>query len=297
MGREIKHLGILFADIAKSTQIYEKLGNVKAQALVSKSLMLLAICAVSYKGKVIKTIGDEIMCSFPTAVDAIDAAKEMHESLAMMSVKEFGINTRPNIYIGVEFGAVILENDDVFGDAVNVAARMVSKAKQRQTLTTEDTLRKLSPKIRDSARCIDTDFIKGKSGKFKIYEIVWEPQDVTIMMKPPVDQVLPQSYLEIVTNEKKVRVDQDRPVLTIGRQTYNDIVINSNRISRSHTRIEYRKGRFVLIDQSTNGTYVHLKNKYRLIRRDEIQLLGDGYISLGETVDPDSVNVIRFSVS
>jgi adenylate cyclase len=296
MGREIKHLGILFADIAKSTHIYEKLGNAKAQALFSKSLMLLAICAVSYKGKVIKTIGDEIMCTFPTAVDAIDAAKEMHKSLEMMSVKEFGINTCPNIYIGVEFGAVILENDDVFGDAVNVA-RMVSKAKQRQTLTTEDTLRKLSPKIRDSARYIDTDFIKGKSGKFKIYEIVWEPQDVTIMMKPPVEQILSQAYLEIVTNEKRVRVDQDHPVLTLGRQTYNDIVINSNRISRSHTRIEYRKGKFILIDQSTNGTYVLLNNKDSLIRRDEIQLLGDGYISLGETVDPDSMNIIRFSIS
>ena len=77
----------------------------------------------------------------------------------------------------------------------------------------------------------------------------------------------------------------------------NDVVVNDNRVSRSHAKIEYRRGKFVLIDQSTNGTFVLFQGKKPIdIKRDEAPLLGTGIISLGREVNPDSPLSIHYSI-
>ena len=64
--RETATLAILFADIAKSTHLYETLGDKMAQNLIGRCLTLFSRVAEAHQGTVIKTIGDEIMCTFPT---------------------------------------------------------------------------------------------------------------------------------------------------------------------------------------------------------------------------------------
>ncbi|MCD4716691.1 MAG: hypothetical protein K8R45_08115, partial [Desulfobacterales bacterium] len=64
--RETDTLAILFADIAKSTNLYETLGDKIAQNLIGTCLSLFSDVTARYNGTVIKTIGDEIMCTFPT---------------------------------------------------------------------------------------------------------------------------------------------------------------------------------------------------------------------------------------
>lgn len=296
--RKTVTLAILFADIAKSTHLYEKLGDKIARNLIAKCISLMTDATLKHNGTLIKTIGDEIMCTFPTANDAVAAAMDMHQDLEDMTVDDKPGAPPPNIYVGIHMGSVISEGGDVFGDAVNVAARMVSQAKQRQIITTEETVEELSPEYKSSAHCIDKTTIKGKSGEIKIYEVIWERQDMTVMLDDsPLEAVALRAYLELEYHGQTIEVDESRPSISLGRQSHNDVVVQDNRVSRTHARIEYRRSKFVLIDQSSNGTYALLQGKKKIaLKRDEGQLLGNGIIALGREPNPDSPDVIRFVI-
>jgi class 3 adenylate cyclase len=297
MPPETATLAILFADIAKSTHLYETLGNATAQNLIGTCISRMADVTIKYKGVVIKTIGDEIMSTFSSATDAVAAGKEMHQAIEQMTLPDQPDFYPPNIYVGIQMGPVVKKEGDVFGDAVNVAAQMVALAKQRQILTTEETVNSLSEDLRESARCIDRTTIKGKSGEIDIYEIIWEQHDVTVMLDSSLEKMAIRSRLELTFAGSTIDVDRDRPSATLGRQPHNDIVVNDNRVSRSHARIEYRRGKFVLIDQSSNGTFVLVQGKKNiLIKRYETQLLGSGVMGLGREVTPDSAMAVHFSI-
>lgn len=290
-------LAILFADIAQSTHIYETLGDKTAKNLIDASISVLSEVTVKYQGTVIKTIGDEIMCTFPTANDAVEAAIEMHQSLGDMPFPENPDYGSPNIYVGIQFGTVIKEGGDVFGDAVNVAARMVALAKQRQIITTEGTVKLLSAEQQSSARCIDKTTVKGKSGVLRIYEVIWEEHDLTVMVTDTPDAPTIKSRLELTYRGQSIKLDENRPSATLGRQRHNDVVVSDSRVSRSHARIEYNRGKFTLIDQSSNGTLVRIQGKKSiLVRREETQLLGNGIIGLGRDVTPESETAVHFAV-
>lgn len=297
MGRENVTLAILFADIAKSTHLYETLGNKTAQTLIGACLSLLSKVALQHRGTIIKTIGDEIMCTFPTPDDAVEAAIDMHRDLEQLTIDGLPGVAPPNIYVGIQSGPVIREDNDVFGDAVNVAARMVSMAKQRQIVTTEDTMEALKPEHRNSARIIDKTIVKGKSGEMNIYEVIWEQQDATVMVDDSRDALKIESRMELTFQGRTIEVDQNRPSITLGRQIHNDLVVNDTRVSRSHARIEYRRGKFMLIDQSTNGTFALIQGKKSItLRRDETTLLGSGIIGLGREVTDDSPVAVHYSI-
>jgi hypothetical protein len=287
----------LFADVAKSTHFYETLGNKVAKNLMDSCINILRKVTEYNNGTVIKTIGDEIMCTFPTANDAVEAAVEMHESLEGISIPENPTMGPPNIYVGIQYGPVIREAGDVFGDAVNMAARMVAYAKQRQIITTKETIDLLPPERQDSAHMIDKTIIKGKSGEILIYEVIWEEHDLTVMGEDVLEVSTIKTRLEVTYQGQTFDLDENRPSSTLGRQIHNDVVVRDNRVSRSHARIEYRRGKFFVVDQSSNGTYVAITGKEgKLLKRDETQLLGKGVIGLGREVTPDSDLAIHFAI-
>lgn len=297
MVRENVTLAILFADVAKSTHLYETLGNKAAQTLIGACLSLLSRVTIQHNGTVIKTIGDEIMCTFPSANDAVEAAIAMNRDLEQLTISDMPGVVPPNIYVGIQYGPVIREDNDVFGDAVNVAARMVAMAKQRQIVTTDDTIEALSPEHKSEARVIDKTTVKGKSGEMNIYEVIWEQQDATVMVDDSLDARKIESRMELKFQGVTIEVDQNRPSVNLGRQSHNDIVVNDGRVSRTHARIEYRRGKFILIDQSTNGTFALIQGKKSVtLKRDEATLLGKGVIGLGREVTDESPVAIHYSI-
>ncbi|MBN1626887.1 MAG: adenylate/guanylate cyclase domain-containing protein [Deltaproteobacteria bacterium] len=297
MVRENVTLAILFADIAKSTHLYETLGNKTAQNLIGNCISLLSRVTAQHHGTVIKTIGDEIMCTFPSADDAVEAAIAMNRDLEQLTIADMPGIVPPNIYVGIQSGPVIREDNDVFGDAVNVAARMVAMAKQRQIITTDETMEALKPEHKCMARVIDKTTVKGKSGEINIYEVIWEQHDATVMVDDSLDALKIESRMELEFQGHKIDVDQNRPSVTLGRQSHNDVVVNDGRVSRTHARIEYRRGKFMLIDQSTNGTFALIQSKKNItLRRDEATLLGSGVIGLGREVTDDSPIAIHYSI-
>ena len=75
-------LCILFADVSGSTKLFEQRGDVEARRIIAAVLEALSKVCVSHGGKVIKTIGDEIMCTLPGALNGVMAACDMQKRVA-----------------------------------------------------------------------------------------------------------------------------------------------------------------------------------------------------------------------
>ena len=133
------------------------------------------------QGTVIKTMGDEVMATFPSADEALNAAAQMQQQISTHA--QLKVDGQPvAIRIGCHFGPVVLENRDVFGAAVHTANRMTSQAKAGQIMTTAATVEQLSPEWRAACRQIDVATLKGQGSEVALYEVLWQTEDVTSMV-------------------------------------------------------------------------------------------------------------------
>jgi len=294
MSKQDLECAILFADIAGSTRLYQAIGDERAQASVTACLARLADIAAGHDGVLIKTIGDEIMCRFPMADDALNAACEMHESLRDAPIPgDLPISVR----IGTHYGPVILEGGDVFGDAVNVSARLRDVAKAAQIITTDETVQRASKSLRDKARPFDRTSLPGRAQQVEIYEVLWEANAaVTMIARVSQIQRAPITSRLRVSYAGGEVMQEPTDTITIGRDLQCNLVIASELASRQHARIEYSRGKFVLTDQSTNGTFVHIDGSPEVyLRREALPLSGTGAISLGRTCAQETEHLIRFA--
>ena len=295
MGKDIE-LAILFADVVGSTRLYELMGDLRARDMVSICIDVMRSATEQRHGTVIKTMGDEVMASFPSADEALNAAAQMQKQISTHA--QLKVDGQPvAIRIGCHFGPVVLEARDVFGSTVHTANRMTSQAKAGQIITTAATVERLSPEWRAACRLIDNAPIKGQGNEVPLYEVLWQTEDVTSMV-PAIALKGRQAgaRLRLRWLDQEVVVDDRRPSVTIGRAEDNDLTVKGNLISRLHARIELSRNKLVLIDQSTNGTFVQtLGGEESFVRRDSLQLKGEGMIGLGRLPEPDSAQTIRFT--
>ncbi len=295
MANEIE-VAILFADVVGSTKLYEQLGDVRARDMVGTCVELMRAATDHHHGTVIKTMGDEIMATFANADDALDAGAQMQREISHhpgLKVNDHAVAIR----IGCNFGPVVMEARDIFGSAVHTANRMTSQAKAGQIITTATMVEHLSDEWRASVRQIDVATLKGRSSEFALFEVLWQPEESTSMVATisAGDSDKPQR-LRLRYQGQEVLVDHGREIITIGRAEDNDLVIKGNLISRLHARIEMKRNKFMLIDQSTNGTFVAVKDgEDTFVRRDSMQIRGEGLIGLGKVPDENSSQVIRYS--
>lgn len=296
MSREFS-VAVLFADVVGSTELYELLGDFKARETVGECIEVMRRATETYNGRVVKTIGDEVMATFPTADGAMNAARDMQVAISKGEVVSGG-GAPLAIRVGCDFGPVIPEQRDVFGSTVNTANRVTSQAKAAQVLITDNMVANLGADWRAAVRQIDLAPLKGKSGEVAMYEALWQSEDITSML-PTItwgdQKKKARGRMRITYLGKEVTVDSSRPHATLGRSDENDLVVKGNLISRLHARIEMNRDRFLLIDQSTNGSFVVTRKGEELfVRRDSVQITGEGAIGLGRIVQPGSAQAITF---
>jgi adenylate cyclase len=298
MDNEIE-LAILFADVVGSTKLYEQLGDQRARDMVGVCIDVMRTATDQNHGTVIKTMGDEVMSTFPTADDALNAAAQMQKQISTHPLLKIDDHTVA-IRIGCNFGPVVVENRDIFGSAVHTANRMTSQAKAGQIMTTAALVERLTDDWRTSVRQIDIATLRGRSSEQALFEVLWQPDDATSMV-PAIaivsrDRRAKLQRLRLRYQGQEVLVDDGRANVTIGRAEENDLVVKGNLISRLHARVEISRDKFMLIDQSTNGTFVLGKDgEEAFVRRDSMQIRGEGLIGLGKAPDSNSSQVIRYS--
>ena len=293
--KPIQSMTVMFADVAGSTKLYEKLGDVIANSIISEVIQLMQDATLEHDGIVIKTIGDEVMCRFEKADDCALTAIKIQEKLQLGMVQGQFVAVR----IGFHCGEAIIQDDgDIFGDTVNTAARMAGIAKGRQIILTQETANQLSLELNQKARDFDKVHVKGKAGEILISELVWENAGVTQMVS--FDNLVSQLKQKITLDcaGREVTTDTDGDGLQLGRSDECDLIVHAELASRFHAKISVRRGHFLLVDQSTNGTYVLTDDgKSHFLRRDELVLNDSGVISLGSQYTNEQDHwLIRYQV-
>ena len=293
MTRQKDTVAVLFADVSDSTRLYENMGDTAAFTQVRECLQILNESALRFSGRVVKTIGDGAMCVFATADNAARAAIEMQDRVDLRPPSPG--KSKLTIRIGFHYGNVLREGDDVFGDTVNVAARMAGLAVPGQILMTAATVESLSGDLRQKTRRLDALAVKGKAQAIDIQELQWQDSDSATLVPGRTTGFaqLAEPRLRLTCQG---RVFEYRMTMTIGREPNHDLVILDKMASRNHARIEKRLDKFALIDQSANGTYVTISGRDEIIlRREEFILYGSGKISFGESSRRQSdVTLVEF---
>ncbi len=298
MAQQRINMAVLFADVSDSTRLYESLGDTAAFGNVREIIGLLRSITEAFDGRVVKTIGDGLMCAFPGADGAANAAGEMQRQIALRPPLKSG--KKLTIRVGFHFGPVIQDGDDVFGDSVNVAARMAGLALSGQALTDAYTVAALSAQLRDSTRQINALPVKGKAEAVEVHELLWQTSsDRTVTVIPDRTSAsvsVPGGGPSIrLTHLGKESTFKD--TVYFGREAAgNHVVITDPMASRRHAKLELRAGKFVLVDQSSNGTFVVLGNNVeQRLKREEMILYSSGRFAFGHSTAEPKAEVVEFN--
>jgi len=278
---------VLFADIAGSTRMYDKYGDDETQKLLVQCLDLMAEIVREHRGEVVRRIGDELLCTFPTAEDAATAATALQTRVAdghAMGRFRWPVRLR----IGFEYGPFIEEGGALFGNIVHQAARLASLAKAGQILTSEATLGLLNPALRCFSRFHDTVVFKGIAGEQRVHELLWSVPQLTVARRPAAPARRPAGVrsVRLEYGGQAFSVDLSCPRVEIGRDASCDVRVAGDAVSKLHARVIWDQGQVHLEDVSTNGTVVETDAGNRtVVHHAKAALKGAGVIRLGDTPD------------
>lgn len=276
-------LTVLFADICRSTALFDELGDQDALNLIMKALELAGEIITTHHGTIIGTIGDEVMCTFESAEYALIAARQIHKMTQqnkLMQANQLAMR------LGINSGAVVSLSNSVYGDTVNIAARLAQQAKANQTLVSSNTIDSIDKILRDQIRHIGELTLRGKAGGIKVYELLETDTEEEITEVSTNEELVTRSFL--MTAQYRTRTMRFDPLLIrflLGRGQDCDQSVDHPTISREHAEILYRNGQFLLRDFSTNGSIVIQGGKKERIHRSSIELKGQGQIYLGRTLN------------
>ena len=273
---------VLFADVSGSTKLYETVGDAAAHAAIDLCVKLFANITEQHGGRVIKTIGDEVMSIFPQASQGARAAVDIQLGVAQMAPVD---KVRLGVRIGLHYGPVVDREGDVFGDTVNLSARLTEMASRGQIITSLETVDRLEELQRLDCRKPYAIPVKGKEKDVQICEILWtDVDDATQLAAPRITRNEKANIsLRVSYRERNVVLPRERKSLVLGRDATADLVVAERMASRMHCEIEARQGRFFLTDRSANGTWVSIDGATEVVlRREESMLHGHGYIALGQ---------------
>ncbi|MDR2014310.1 MAG: FHA domain-containing protein [Azoarcus sp.] len=280
---------VVFADLTGSTKLFESQGNTIATQVVTRCTQMLGKHFTMSGGRVVKFLGDGLLVLFDQSEEAVEAASHTRDVLYECNMEHIdSMNTPLGLKVGIEYGAVIEQRGDCYGDAVNVAARLGDRAESNEILLGESLYTRLSESKRMLCTGIDRIAIRGKTGLFKVWRFDWRHTAETTITGPLdlLNERLGMASTQradIDVNGRRIQLLPAHGALVIGRSESCGLVIDDRRVSRRHARIEWVGGQCTLTDFSTNGTWVKFGREAELVilKRDNCVLHGQGMIGLG----------------
>jgi len=298
--KQASTLCVLSAKVADTPLIFQALGGSEGAGLIFDCLRLMNSVIQCFGGRVLHPLGDGLLAAFPSADNAAAAAEDMMRRIHREPGQGVG---QAALRVGLHQGPVWVRESDIcagqyhaFGETVRVATRMAGLAKAGQIMATQATLQALPARWRQAARLLEALTASGN----RACELAWRhPDGSTMMTRLPTS--LPKGAFNQATlryHQLRFVLDDSHSSLSLGREYINDIVFDDRRVSRQHARVERRRDKVVLIDNSTNGTYVTFEGAHEIpLKMEEIVLSGRGTISLGcAHRGGDGAGVLEFEV-
>jgi class 3 adenylate cyclase len=297
---------VLFADLRGSTSLFERLGNAEATSVITHTVSMLGDSVSERGGRVVKTLGDGLMAVFENSPDGIQAAARMHETLERLVQRgsEHGASQglrALRLQVALARGEVVEMGGDCFGDAVNVAARLLDHAGDNETLVTDEVFGGLARSEQQRFRSLDWMHLRGRA----------EPVHVHLLSgKRPAFDAAATAFGAVMTPASEPEgirltwrrtrrlISSDRLPMVMGRSPQSAFCVEDSRVSRQHARIDWQGGVFSLVDLSINGTFVRFAGSEEVLslKRGTCTLHGNGFIGLGGSPADVSAAIVKFEV-
>ncbi len=291
---------ILLADITGSTPLYQDAGNVSALRQITDCLEGLRRVATQGGGSFALSKGDDLLCAFAEPAAAVHAAR------AMLTQFEDGAL---DIHVGLHFGQIIQTGDDIFGDAVNVTARLTDLARPGEVLISRDIVERVWGDDPTSLVRMGDITLKGKDAPTAIYslsrgdtavrtEIARRHGTGHTVHRPA--SAGPGLIIRLTFGGQSY-VCQEGKTLTIGRAQDCAITLSQRWVSRRHATVRVRHSKTELCDESLSGTYVTMRGATPdghpiLVRRETTLLVGSGTISPAVRPHEANAHLIEYEV-
>jgi adenylate cyclase len=278
-------LAVMFTDVCDSASVYRSLGDAEAHKLSTNCMRVVVEAARRNGGRLIKTIGDGAMLTFANARDAYRAA---------IAIQLAARETPLRVKVGIHCGAVIDTGDDIFGDTVNVAARVLARSAESEILMTRECLDALRPEQQATVRLLDTTSVKGRPEWLEIYRAIVDSDGATMVVSSSTSTAASVALL-LKYKDEVVRLELSDGALLIGRDPGCSLVVDTAWASRRHATLDAQRGQFLLVDHSANGTYVvNEEGAEQHVNREVHHLARRGTISIGVSAQENPDDVIRY---
>jgi len=200
----------------------------------------------------------------------------------------------------IALGETVEVSGDYFGDAVNVAARLLDHAGDNETLVTVEVLRALPLDSRDMFRSLDLVRLRGRVEPVEVHLLSRRGMDTAPTLVgggPALGLVGPEAVILTWGNKVKRFTAVNMPVV-IGRAAASDMQVDDARVSRAHCRIDWIGATFQLSDLSINGTFVRFSSEDEVVslRRGSCTLHGSGEVGLSGSPEDPGVAAMQFEV-
>lgn len=296
-------LTIVFADLTGSTGVFESLGNAKATQAITRLTQWIGQVCTSHSGHVVKYLGDGVLILFEESQQAIEAAIELQQ-VHQDRIRKWPEPLKMRLQMGMARGDIVEQDNDCYGDAVNVASRLSDLSGPEQILASDAVMRQLPNKFIVRARCLGAMAIRGRTEPCIVHRVEWQDEVLSEVFTMPASLSAPVlsrgvsqpvlielSWLDITQEFKSAQL----PV-SLGRDVSAEFIVQDPRVSRKHAVIEWRAGKFYLEDVSSYGTWVRFADSTAIValRRQECVLLHDGELALGASFDDFTVPTVTF---
>ena len=285
---------VLLVDISDSTRIYETLGDEVAFRELRACLTLFEQAAAANGGRVVKKLGDGMICLFDSPSTGMTAGCDMQTSLGEHVSRQ---SLHIGIRVGLHYGPVFQDGDNVYGDTLKVVTRVAQFAASGQIIATDDVVSRLPPHLRSVTRRLEAFPALGRGDDIPVHEVLWQSSEEYTQMPGRLQAALAAAGIVRMYLQQGGREMVVVTTMTLGRDDSNDIVLKDRMASRNHAQIERRKDKYVLIDLSSNGTYVRMENGDQIkLHREEMILYGSGTITFGHLAGSVNEDAIPFRI-
>lgn len=290
-------LSVLAAGISGSARLHERLGNAEASRAVDRCVKRIERSVDAFGGRVVKVGGDEVIAVFDTADAAIHASIEMHQRVADLPPVS---GVKMAIRVGISCGEPASPDQSVDEDAAKDAAHLAGTAKSGQTLACGSIREQMPTTLQPLASDTGSMLLNASGVNESVLEIA-VPEALSAAGSAEGESRKPDAAdpaggcLRLRYAGDTVLLNERKSIVRMGRDGACDLVIHDRRASRHHAAIERRGGAVMLIDKSTNGTYVTIDGlPEQFLKHSECALRGKGVISFASSSSTPDADYAEF---
>ncbi|MEM8577835.1 MAG: adenylate/guanylate cyclase domain-containing protein [Pseudomonadota bacterium] len=286
---------ILLADVSGSTTLYRTHGDEAASLLVHDCVAAMQVIAHRHGGEFVRSKGDDVLCLFEDANRAIAAARD---------IIALGARGEVSLHAGLHWGLVVYRGSELFGDAVNIAARLSSQAKDNELMVSRTCLDRAKLTDASDMRAMGDVTFRGIGMPIGTYALLAETEldeaagEATqfggqpTMFNAQWAEQTARTSLRLTWDGGATEV-MDGGQVRIGRSAQCELQMPQAWVSRVHSAISVRGGIVEYQDSSSAGTTLAIGDAPPFfVRRQTIALSGSGAIELGNGTDPEAPRIL-----